>query len=133
MCRKYFFGKPLYLYTYTFYNFDELKKQIKLDFLNHKKIIIKKIVLKLRKFKTIKKNINLIKIDVNGYEFEIVKCLKKQIIKNLPLMVIENNEKIDKIAKYLSKFGYKSYYNNKGKLEKYKKQKVLDIFFIVKK
>ena len=48
-------------------------------------------------------------------------------------MVIENNEKIDKIAKYLSKFGYKSYYNNKGKLEKYKKQKVLDIFFIVKK
>ena len=131
--KVFFFGKPLYLYTYTFYNFDELKKQIKLDFLNHKKIIIKKIVLKLRKFKTIKKNINLIKIDVNGYEFEIVKCLKKQIIKNLPLMVIENNEKIDKIAKYLSKFGYKSYYNNKGKLEKYKKQKVLDIFFIVKK
>ena len=129
----FFFGKPLYLYTYTFYNLDELRKQIKLDFLNHKKIILEKIILKLKKFKIIDNNIHLIKIDVNGYEFEIVKCLKKQIMINLPLMVIENNRKINKIAKYLSKYGYKSYYNNNGKLEKYKNQKVLDIFFIVKK
>ena len=81
----------------------------------------------------INNNIHLIKIDVNGYEFEVVKCLKKQIIKNHPLMVIENNKKINKISKYLSKYGYKKYYNNDGKLEKYYKQKVLDIFFIAKK
>lgn len=128
-----FFGKILYLYTYTFYNLKELKKQIRLDFLNYKKIFIEKITLKLKKFKSINKNIHLIKIDVNGYEFEIVKCLKKQIIKNLPLMVIENNQKINKISKLLSKYGYKKYYNNNGKLEKYTNQKVLDIFFIVKK
>lgn len=129
----FFFGKPLYLYTYTFYNLDELKTQIKLDFLNHKKIIIERIILKLKKFKIINNNIHLIKIDVNGYEFEIIKCLKGQIIKNHPLMVIENNKNINKIQKYLIRYGYKSYYNNNGKLEKYKNQKVLDIFFIVKK
>ena len=128
-----FFGKPLYLYTYTFYNLNELRKQVKLDFLNYKKIIINKIILKLKKFRFINRDIDLIKIDVNGYEFEIVKCLKKQIIKNLPLMVIENNKKINKISKYLSKYGYKAYWNNNGKLKKYKNQKVLDIFFMVKK
>ena len=127
------FGKKLYLYTYTFYNFEELKKQLSLDFLNYKKILIEKIILKLRKFKSINNDIHLIKIDVNGYEFEIVKCLKRQIIKNLPLMVIENNKKIKKISKLLSKYGYQRYYNNNGNLERYTNQKVLDIFFIVKK
>ena len=129
----FFFGIPLYLYTYTFYDLEELKKQIKLDFLNYKKIIIEKSILKLKKFKFIKDNIHLIKIDVNGFEFEIVKCLERQIIKNHPLMVIENNKKINEISKYLSKYGYKKYYNNNGKLERFKNQKVLDIFFITKK
>ena len=87
----------------------------------------------LKKFELIKNNIDIIKIDVNGFEFEIVKCLKSQIVKNHPLMVIENNKEINKISKYLSKYGYKKYYNNNGKLEKYHNQKVLDIFFIVKK
>ena len=112
---------------------NELRKQVRLDFLNYKKIIINKIILKLKKFRFINRDIDLIKIDVNGYEFEIVKCLKKQIIKNLPLMVIENNKKINKISKYLSKYGYTAYWNNNGKLKKYKNQKVLDIFFMVKK
>ena len=128
-----FFGKPLYLYTYTFYNLSELKKQIKLDFLNYKKIFIENIILKLRKFKKINDKIHLIKIDVNGYEYEIIKCLKKQIIRDHPLLVVENNKKIKNISNYLEKFGYKKYYNNNGKLEKYTNQKVLDIFFIVKK
>ena len=104
-----------------------------MDFLNYKKILIEKITLKLKKFRSINKNIHLIKIDVNGYEYEIVKCLEKQINKNLPLMVIENNKKIKKISKLLSKYGYKKYYNNNGRLERYTNQKVLDIFFIVKK
>tara|TARA_B100000963_G_scaffold295021_1_gene265830 strand:- start:460 stop:1218 length:759 start_codon:yes stop_codon:yes gene_type:complete len=129
----FFFNKALYLYTYTFYNLKELKKQLSLDFLNYKKILIEKVVLKLRKFKSINNNIHLIKIDVNGYEFEIVKCLKTQITKNLPLMVIENNKKIKKISKLLSNYGYRGYYNNNGKLERYTNQKVLDIFFIAKK
>ena len=131
--KYFFFGNPLYLYTYTFYDLKELKKQIRLDFVNYKKIIIEKTILKLKKFELIKNNIDIIKIDVNGFEFEIVKCLKRQIIKSHPLMVIENNKEINKISKYLSKYGYKKYYNNNGKLEKYHNQKVLDIFFIVKK
>ena len=36
-------------------------------------------------------------------------------------------------SKLLSKYGYKKYYNNNDNLERYTNQKVLDIFFIVKK
>ena len=121
------------MYTYTFYDLVELKKQIKLDFINHKKILIEKIILKLKKFKIINDKIDLIKIDVNGYEYEIIKCLKKQIVKDLPLIVIENNNEFKKISNYLEKFGYKKYYNNNGKLKKYTNQNVLDIFFLIKK
>ena len=123
----------MYLFTYTFYDLDELKKQIKLDFLNHEKIVIDKIRLKLKKFRVLNNNIDLIKIDVNGHELEIVKCLKKQIVKNHPLLVIENNKQISKIIKYLYKFGYRAYYKNNDSLKKYTNQKVLDIFFIIKK
>ena len=128
-----FFGKALYLYTYTFYNFNELKKQIKLDFINYKSILIEKLIIKLKKFKVISNKIDLIKIDVNGYEYEIVKCLEKQIKKDLPILVIENNLKIKKIARYLKKFNYEKYYNYDGNLKIFKNQRVLDIFFIVKK
>ena len=58
---------------------------------------------------------------------------KKQIVKDLPLIVIENNNELKKISNYLEKFGYKKYYNNNGKLEKYANQNVLDIFFLIKK
>ena len=129
----FFLNKMLYLYTYTFYDLVELKKQIKLDFINHKKILIEKIILKLKKFKIINDKIDLIKVDVNGYEYEIIKCLKKQIVKDLPLIVIENNNEFKKISNYLEKFGYKKYYNNNGKLKKYTNQNVLDIFFLIKK
>jgi len=96
-------------------------------------LIKENIKLKLKKFRVINDNIDLIKIDVNGYELEIVKCLKKQIIKNYPLLVIENNEQISKIIKYLYKYGYRAYYKNNDGLKKYTNQKVLDIFFIIKK
>ena len=128
-----FFKKKLYLLTYTFYDHKELAKQLKLDFINNKKIIIKKIKLKLRKFKTIKSKIDLIKIDVNGYEFEIIKSLKTQILKDKPLLVVENNSKLKKITKYLKKLSYKKYFCKNNNLIKHNNQNVLDIFYMYKK
>ena len=128
-----FFQKKLYLLTYTFYNYKELTKQLKLDFVNSKKITIKKIRLRLRKFKTIKSKIDFIKIDVNGYEFEIIKSLKYQILKDKPLLVVENNSKLKKISKYLNKFNYKSYFCKNDNLIKHNNENVLYIFFIYKK
>ena len=128
-----FFGKNLFMLTYTFYDQKELKKQIKLDFNNYKKILIKKVSLKLKKFKYIPKKIDLIKIDVNGHEYQIVKSIKAQIKFDKPVLVIENNSKIKEISKILKGLGYIGYINNNGDLAKYTNQKVLDIFFINRK
>ena len=126
------FGYNLELLTYTFYNKKELLDQIKLDFISYNKIKIKKIKLKLRKFKVVKRKIDLIKLDVNGYELEIVKSLIIQIKKDKPLLIIENNSKINEISAMLTRFGYKSFCNINNSLVKYSNQKVLDIFFIKK-
>ncbi len=128
-----FFKLNLYLLTYTFYDHKELSNQLKLDFVNNKKIIIKKIKLRLRKFKTLKSKIDLIKIDVNGYESEVIKSLKMQIIKDKPLLVVENNSKLKKITQYLEKLSYQKYFCKNNNLIKHKNQNVLDIFYIYKK
>ena len=128
-----FFRKKIYLLTYTFYDFKELTMQLKLDFLNYKKIIIEKVKLRLKKFKLIQNKIDLIKIDVNGYEFEIIQSLNKQIAKDKPLLIIENNSKLQKISKYLKKYGYKRYFNKKNNLIKHTNENVLDVFYIYQK
>lgn len=128
-----FFKKKLYLLTYTFYNYKDLTNQLKLDFVNNHKFIIQKIKLNLRKFKLINYKIDLIKIDVNGYEHEIVRSLERQILKDKPLLALENNPKLKKTAKYLKKLGYEKFFTRNNNLFKHTNQNVLDIFFIYKK
>ena len=64
---------------------------MQLDFFNYKKLNIDKSIIQLKKYRTINKKIDLIKIDVNGYESQIIKAILKQIKKDKPLLVIENN------------------------------------------
>ena len=75
----------------------------------------------------------MIKIDVNGYEFEIIQSLNKQIAKDKPLLIIENNSKLQKISKYLKKYNYKRYFNKKNNLTKHTNENVLDVFYIYQK
>ncbi len=128
-----FLGFNLPLLTYTFYDKFELKKQIKLDFYNYQKITIDKAIINLKKFKKIKDKIDLIKIDVNGFELEVVKGMLSQIKKDKPLMVIENNSSLQKIDSLLKKYKYKKFYNMSSKFKTHKNQKVLDVFFIPQK
>ena len=72
-----FFSKNLDLITYTFYNKKKLIKQINLDFVFKKNIEIVKQKIYLKKVKKIKTKIHLIKIDVNGHEFSVIKGLDK--------------------------------------------------------
>ena len=125
-------GFNLKLISYSFYNVNELKSQIKLDFANYKKIKIKSTFLKLYKYVTLSKKIDLVKIDVNGLEFEIIKAIEKQINRDKPLLVIENNSKLNEIYVLLKKYGYEKYFNYEKKFHKHKNQKKLDIFFIHK-
>ena len=100
---------------------------MQLDFFNYKKLNIDKSIIQLKKYRTINKKIDLIKIDVNGYESQIIKAILKQIKKDKPLLVIENNEKLKEINLLLKKYDYKKYYN---KFLNFTKMKKSQIFFL---
>ena len=63
----------------------------------------------VKKFKILKDRVDLIKIDTNGSEYEIVDTLFKQIKRDMPVLIIENNN-ISKIYKSLKKLGYQKHY-----------------------
>ena len=128
-----FFNFTLPLLTYTFYDKFELTEQIKLDFYNHKKMKTNKISINLKKFKVINCKIDLVKIDVNGFEHEVIKGILPQIKKDRPLLIVENNNNLNKITLLLKKYKYKKFYNVSTKFKMHKNEKALDIFFIPEK
>lgn len=129
------FGHNFYLNTYAFYNKNELKKQIKLDFFLKSKIPIKETYIKIKKAPIIKNKIDLIKIDVNGNEYEIILNINKLINKNKPALIVENSKSIAKITRHLKKKNYGIFYFcNKKKLFLSKKNdKALNYYFLQNK
>ena len=68
-------------------------------------------------------NIGLIKIDVEGFEIEVIKGAKDTILKNKPIMIIENEivhtKDTNELFTTMNDFGYDKYIcNSIGKLEK---------------
>ena len=134
MPRYNFFGKNYDFTTYSFFNKKNLKKQIDLDFKFKKKISIIKKIINIKKINS-KEKIDLIKIDTNGYEYQIIKTLKKVINYSKPLIILETNENIIKIKYFLKRFSYFPYYydDKYRKLKKIKNQYPLNTFFLQKK
>tara|TARA_Y100000590_G_scaffold398890_1_gene481640 strand:+ start:611 stop:1369 length:759 start_codon:yes stop_codon:yes gene_type:complete len=128
-----FFNEKYSILTYTFYDKKDLQNQILVDFGNKRKLEIYETKIKLFKFKKIKYKIDLIKVDVNGFEYIIIKSMLSQIKRDKPIIVLENNSKINKISYILKNLNYRMYYNDNLKFKPFKNQKVLDIFFICKK
>jgi hypothetical protein len=91
--------------------------------------------LKIKKFKKIKSKIDLVKIDVNGFEFSVIKSLEKLIKRDKPALLIETNNDIHKITKFLRKLSYNQYiYSNDKKLfKKANKRYTLNTYFLQKK
>ena len=112
-----FFGKKIFLLTYSFPVRSELEEQINLDFFIKPKIQKQHITVK--KFKLLKDKIDLIKIDTNGSEVQIVETLMPIIKRDKPVLIIENNN-IEKIYKFLKVLKYKKYciVNKKFKIHK---------------
>ena len=77
------------LFAYSFPDKKELQKQIALDFLIKPKIYQDKITIK--KFKTPKDKIDLIKIDTNGSEIDIISSIMPVLKRDKPVLIIENN------------------------------------------
>lgn len=78
-------------------------------------------VIKNRKIKTVKlddekiENVGFIKIDVEGFEYEVLQGAQKTITKNKPILLIELEERhrrgcIKRVASYLKRLGYSGYF-----------------------
>jgi FkbM family methyltransferase len=132
-----FLGKFYYMITYTFYNLNELKNNLRINFTFKNNISIRKFKIKLDRFNFFDQKIDLVKLDVNGHEFSVIKGLKKLLLKDKPALILEELENIDKIELFLKKYKYKCYYYdvNKKKLVKKenKKHKNLNFYFLQKK
>ena len=68
-------------------------------------------------------NVGLIKIDVEGFEIEVIRGAKDTILKNKPVMIIENEivhtKDTNELFTIMNEFGYDKYICNPiGKLEK---------------
>ena len=131
-----FFFKNFYMFTYAFYNKDELKENLKVNFILKKNFLIDEFFFKTKKYTNFKKKIDLIKIDVNGNEMNVIKGLYNLIKRDKPILIVEELNDISKIKKLLGKIGYDCYiYNLKKKLitKNFKSSKPLNFFFINKK
>ena len=121
-----FFGIKVFLLTYSFPVKKELEDQINLDFFIKPNIEKSKILVK--KFIMLKDRVDLIKIDTNGSEHEIIDTLFKQIKRDKPVLIIENNN-ISKIYKNLKKLGYQKFHVVNNKLKKHINQNSANIIF----
>ena len=121
-----FFGQKVFLLTYSFPIKKELEDQINLDFFIKPQIKKSKILVK--KFIMLKDRVDLIKIDTNGSEHEVIDTLFKQIKRDKPVLIIENNN-ISKIYKNLKKLGYRKYQVVNNKLKKHINQNSANIIF----
>ncbi len=135
MPRYKFFKKKYDLTTYSFFDKYYLIKQINLDFKFRKNISIIKKKIYIKKIDKIKTNIDLIKIDTNGYELQVINSLKDTIKNSKPVIILETNQDILNIKKFLKKYSYNDYFYNaeEKKLKRVKKKYPLNTFFLQKK
>ncbi len=129
-----FFGKKKII-TYCFYDKNDLEKQINLDFKFKKNLKIIKENLVIKRINYINDIIDLIKIDVNGFEYFVIKGLKNIIKKDFPAILLESGKDINKINLFLKKFKYKqfTFSKEKNKFYNYKNKYCLNVYFLHKK
>jgi len=120
------FNFKFVLYAYSFPVRKELEQQIKMDFLIKPNIYREKI--KVKKFIIPKDEINLIKIDTNGSEFNIINSILPILKRDKPVLIIENNN-INKIDKKLKPLKYQKFCVENKRLVKHKNQENVNIIF----
>lgn len=132
MPRYRFLNRNYDLTTYSFFDKNYLNKQIDLDFKFKKNLSMIKKKIYIKRINKINTKIDLIKIDTNGYEYQVLKGLKKIITNHKPAIILETNQDILKIRKFLNKYSYGSYYYNfkENKLMRIKKKYPLNTYFL---
>lgn len=124
-------------------NLKNLKERInQYTYINCKTIKFKKIKCYFRSLPKIDEKISIIKIDVEGEEYNVIKIIKNILIKNKPLIFIEyNSNNFKKIFSFLIKKKYTAYYfkdnklvlikkiNNLNNVIKLRKKRTINIIF----
>jgi FkbM family methyltransferase len=78
----------------------------------------------------------LIKIDVEGEEYDVVLGMRETVAMHKPILMIENSENIDKLVEFLAQFDYQAcFYDSRiGSLSIWRHgMKALNIFFLPEK
>lgn len=88
---------------------DSLEKNL-FDKKRKKQIYIKEKQVMLIKLDSLKLSPSIIKIDIQGHEYECIQGLEETIRKNRPVILLEYNKDTHKITKFLDKFDLKPYY-----------------------
>ena len=88
------------------------------NFNKFKEVSVKK--KKLDEFK-INNKIGFIKIDVEGHEIEVIDGAKKTILENMPVLLVEIEERhtqssVKKSIDYIEKFGYDCFFFKRSKI-----------------
>ena len=129
-----FFKFEYNLITYAHYD-KTLMQHFIMDFKFNNNLKVVSSTINIKKIKFLKFSIDLIKIDTNGYEYNIIKGMKKIIEKNKPALIIEINKDTSKINIFLKKLGYLKYYYSsfEDKLVKKQMSNCTNKFFLQKK
>lgn len=127
-----FFGKKFPLITYTFYDKKKCLDQIKKDFINYKKFNVKQEYLKIIKPPKFREEIDLIKIDINGNEYDTLLSLKNLIKKDRPALLIEGLDDMKKIKLFLNKYDYNTFIYKKKLLKNDNFNVSLNYYFLQK-
>ena len=113
------FLEPDMDYLNNFYSFDEFAK------------IVKKKKIKTKKLDDIKEKIDLLKIDVQGYEYEIIQHGKEKIKNSLvvqletsPIPLYKNEKTSSEVINQLEKLGFSLHMFNKINTKTFKPMKI---------
>lgn len=138
--------KLFYTPYYNSFRLDSLSSFLKENIKNYinknlpsckKKIFYTVKKIKIRKLDSYKIKFQFIKIDTEGFEYQVIMGGIKLIKKNNPIILLEVNKNLSKISKILYRIGYfkfiyDSKFNKFIKLKKIEKN-LNDIFFLNKK
>ena len=105
--------KQYHLSPFDSLSLQEIKSSLKNNLFDKKrirKIVIKKKKVKLIKLDTLNLKPKIIKIDIQGHEYQCIQGLMKTIKKYKPLILLEYNIESYKIIKNLKEFGYTPYF-----------------------
>ena len=107
------FFKHYHLSPFDSLSLQEIKDSIDKNLFDKKRkkqIYIKEKQVELIKLDKLSLNPSIIKIDIQGHEYECIQGLVETINKNRPVILLEYNKDTHKIIKFLNKFNLKPYY-----------------------